>query len=110
MARQLTPAIVLSIKIDAFIIAAAPPYVLIYHYGFEGPLWEWGLIVLGILAYIVAKAMLAILLGYLWGRQDAKDLSQMADLPLGVKQDIIDNAPSDVKDRVANILKDKSHD
>jgi hypothetical protein len=45
----------------------------------------------------------------LWGRQDARKLKQyFADLPPQVKQDLVDNAPSDVKDRAEATPSDAS--
>lgn len=105
--RQVTPTVIVLIKLAALIVAAAPGYIFVYHYGFRGPLWEWGLIAFGILIYVMAKAVLAACVGFVWGRQDARELKQrVTNLHAQVQQDIIDHAPSDVKDRVTDALKD----
>lgn len=107
MARpsQITPAIIISIKLAALSIALAAIYLLINRYGFQG--WkEYAAIALGVLTYVVTKAVLAAAVGYVWGRRDARELKQhLADLSPQVKQDVIDHAPPDVKGLVANILK-----
>src|SRR5262245_51215055 len=95
-------AIIVSIKIAAIAIAVAVIILLIYGYDFP---WYAALAV-GVLGYIAAKAVLAIAVGYLWGQQDAREMKQYLEgLPPEVKQDLIDNAPSDVRGHVADILK-----
>jgi hypothetical protein len=80
--RQVTPTTIVRIKLAAFFIASAVVYLLLGRYPFQGPFWEWGAIALGIIAYIVAKALISVWIGYLWGRQDARELKKfMADLP-----------------------------
>ena len=104
--RQVTPTLIVFIKLAALIIAAAPGYILVYHYGFRGPFWEWGLIAFGFLIYFMAKAALAAWIGFVWGRQDARELKRhLSDLHTQVQQDLIDHTASDVKHRVAEALK-----
>jgi hypothetical protein len=89
--REATPTLIVSIRLAAFIIAAAPGYFLIYHYGIREPLWEWGLIAFGFLVYPVAKALLAFWIGIFWGRRDARELRRrLTNLHAQVQQDIID--------------------
>jgi hypothetical protein len=85
------PSVIVSIKLAAFVIAAAPGYLLVYDYGFRGPLLEWGFIALGFLVYFPIRAVLAVWVGYVWGRQDARVLRRrFANLHAQVEQDIID--------------------
>jgi hypothetical protein len=94
-------AIIVSIKIAAIAIAVGVTILLIYGYDFR---WYAALAV-GVVAYVAAKPVLAIGVGYLWGQQDARETKQyIATLPPEVKQDLIDNAPSDVKERVADVI------
>lgn len=95
------PAIIVSIKLAAIGIAIAAISVLVYHYQIN----EWVAIGLGVVAYIIAKAVLGVAVGYAWGRQDARYVKQiLPTLPNQVRQDIINNAPSDAKPRIANLL------
>jgi hypothetical protein len=99
--RRVTPAIIVTIKVVAFGIAIALISLLIYDYGFN----EWVAIGLGVVAYIVAKAILSIALGYVWGRQEAREIKEFfANQPPQVKRDIIDAAPPDIKQRVADAI------
>ncbi len=76
--------------------------LLIYGYDFR---W-YAAVAVGVVGYIAAKAVLAIAVGYLWGRQDGRETKQyIASLPPEVKQDLIDNAPPDVREHVAEMLK-----
>ena len=94
-------AIIVSIKLAAFGIAIAVATLLIYGYAYR---W-YAAVAVGVLAYIVAKPVLGTGVGYVWGRQDARELKQfMAGLSPEVSQNIIDNAPSDVKERVAKMM------
>jgi hypothetical protein len=68
--RQATPTVTVLINLAALIIAAAPGYILVFHYGFRGPRWEWGLFAFGVLIFFAARAVLA---GFVWGRQDADE-------------------------------------
>jgi hypothetical protein len=98
--RQVTPTIVVSIKLVAFGIAISL-FSLLYDYGFN----DWVAIGLGVVAYIVAKAILSVAIGYVWGRKDARETkAYLAKLPPKVKQDIIDNPLPDVKQRVADAI------
>jgi hypothetical protein len=96
------PSIIVSIKLAAIGIAIAVISLLIYGYHLQ----DWVAIALGIVAYFFAKAALAVGIGYVWGRRDAREMKQyLADLPLQIRQDIIDNAPSDVKPHLADLVK-----
>src|SRR6266851_7035190 len=95
-------AIIVSLKIAATAIALAVTILLIYGYDFR---W-YAAVAVGVVGYIAAKAVLAIAVGYLWGRQDGRETKQyIASLPPEVKQDLIDNAPPDVREHVAEMLK-----
>jgi hypothetical protein len=95
-------AIIISIKLVAISIAIAMTILLIYGFGFR---WYTALAV-GVVGYIAAKPVLGIVIGYFWGREDARELKQyVASLPPDVKRDLLDNAPTDVKERVADVLK-----
>jgi hypothetical protein len=99
--HQVTPFVIVTIKLAALGIAIAVISLLIYNYGFN----EWVAIGLGVVAYIVAKAILSIALGYVWGRQEAREIQEyLANQPPQVKQDIIDAAPADIKQRVAEAI------
>jgi hypothetical protein len=94
-------AIIISIKLAAVGIAIAVTTLLIYRSGFR---W-YAAVAVGVLAYIAAKVVVSIGVGHIWGRQDARELKQfIANLPPDVSQDIINNAPSDVKERVAKMV------
>ena len=71
--RQATTTVTVLINLAALIIAAAPGYILVFHYGFRGPRWEWGLFALGVLIYFAARAILAVWIGFVWGKQDADE-------------------------------------
>lgn len=95
-------AIILSIKMAAICIAIAVTMVLIYDYEFR---WYTAL-ALGALGYVASKSVLAVVVGYVWGRQDAREVKQqLVNLRSEVRQDIIDCAPPDVKEHVANFMK-----
>lgn len=88
--RQLTPSIIVLIKLVALGIAIAFTSNLIYGLGFN----DYVAIALGIAGYFVAKAVVSIAVGYAWGRQDARELKEhLASLPRQVKQNIVDQAP-----------------
>jgi hypothetical protein len=92
---------VLLVNLAAISIAIALISALINGFGIQA----YGAIALGIVAYFAAKAGLSVAVGYMGGRQDAQKVKQyLADLPTHVRQDLIDNAPSDVKDRVDGAL------
>jgi hypothetical protein len=92
---------VLLVNLAAISIAIALISALINGFGIQA----YTAIALGIVAYFAAKAGLSVAVGYMAGRQDAQKVKQyLADLPPHVRQDLIDNAPSDVKDRVAGVL------
>jgi hypothetical protein len=71
--RQATPTVTVLINLAALIIAAAPGYILVFHYGFRGPRWEWGLFALGVIIYFAARAVLAVWICFVLGRQDADE-------------------------------------
>src|SRR5262249_28695586 len=97
-----TAALIVSIKIAAIAIAVA--VIILLTYGYDFP-WYAALAV-GVLGYIAAKAALAIAIGYFWGRQNARQTKQYLEgLPPELKQDLIDNAPSDVRAHVTDVLK-----
>jgi hypothetical protein len=92
---------VLLVNLAAISIAIALISALINGFGIQA----YTAIALGIVAYFAAKAGLSVAVGYMAGRQDAQKVKPyLADLPPHVKRDLIDNAPSDVKDRVAGVL------
>lgn len=92
---------VLLVNLAAISIAIALISALINGFGIQA----YAAIALGIVAYFAAKAGLSVAVGYMGGRQDAQKVKQyLADSPPHVRQDLIDNAPSDVKDRVAGVL------
>lgn len=92
---------VLLVNLAAISIAIALISALINGFGIQA----YAAIALGIVAYFAAKAGLSVAVGYMQGRQDAQKVKQyLADLPTHVRQDLIDNAPSDVKDRVDGVL------
>ena len=92
---------VLLVNLAAISIAIALISVLINGFGIQ----DYAAIALGIVPYFAAKAGLGFAVSYMRGRQDAQKVKQdLADLPPHVRRDLIDNAPSDVKDRVAGIL------
>jgi hypothetical protein len=92
---------VLLVNLAAISIAIALISALINGFGVQ----EYAAIALGIVVYFAAKAGLSVAVGYMGGRQDAQKVKQyLADLPPHVRRDLIDNAPSDVKDGVAGVL------
>ena len=100
--RAASAALIVSIKITAIAIAVAVTILLIYGVGFP---WYVALAV-GVLGYVAAKGLIAVVVGYFWGQRDAREMKQWFEgLPPEVKQDVIDNAPPDVSGHVADVLK-----
>jgi hypothetical protein len=94
--RQITPIIIVLIKLVALGTAIASTSTLIYGFGFN----DYVAIALGIAGYFVVKAGISIAVGYGWGRQDARELKgYLATLPGQVKLDIVDHAPQPPRSR-----------
>src|SRR5262245_52052575 len=95
-------AIIVSVKLASLLVSIALAGVLIYCYAFQ---WYTAL-ALGVVAYIVGKVTIAVSIGLILGRQDAREMKQqLANLSPECQQDIIDNGPADVRDRVENVRK-----
>jgi hypothetical protein len=65
-------ALVVTIKITAVAIAVCIGFVVSYEFAAR---W-YVVLVGGLAAYVVAKAIIATAIGYVWGRQDARELKR----------------------------------
>jgi hypothetical protein len=65
-------ALVVTIKVTALAIAVCVGFVLSYQFAAR---W-YVAVVGGVAAYIVAKVTVATAIGYVWGRQDARELKR----------------------------------
>jgi hypothetical protein len=65
-------ALVVTIKVTAVAIAVCVGFLLSYEFAARWYVAAVG----GVAAYIVAKAVVATAIGYVWGRQDARELKR----------------------------------
>jgi hypothetical protein len=97
-------AVIVAVKLASVTIAVAVGTLLIYRYDFS---W-YAAIPLAVLAYAAAKMVVALAVGCVWGLKDRRDLKRVLADPMmkdpAIKQDIIDAAPADVRERVATML------
>lgn len=95
--------IIVTVKLVALILAVATAFVT-YTHQFE---WYTALIT-GVLAYVLAKPVGGLVVGYFLGREDARNVERLMKSAgpswPEIKQELIDNAPSGTNERVANLL------